>query len=228
MSDFRERIKEAADSIGGLNKLAEMIGIPRRTLGDQLAEKTEPKMSLVTGTSEVTGYSIAWLATGSGARRLGETNSHSGITSLGKDASPDYISIPFLNIKAAAGEGLIPVDEHERRSPIIFSREFLRGLGASPEHCEIISASGDSMYPTITHGSPMVIDRSKIEIEDKCVYVFRVGDGIKVKRAFWRVDNGLDLVSDNQAGGYPMESYALDEASNITALARVIFVMHKV
>lgn len=67
MSEFRDRIKEAADRVGGLNKLAELIGMPRRTLGDQLAGKTEPKMSLLVDTARVTGYRIEWLATGNGA-----------------------------------------------------------------------------------------------------------------------------------------------------------------
>lgn len=66
MSDFRDRIKAAADTVGGLNKLAELIGMPRRTLGDQLAGKTEPKMSLLVETARVTGYKIEWLATGNG------------------------------------------------------------------------------------------------------------------------------------------------------------------
>jgi|GEM_PF-4853280 len=66
MSEFRDRIKAAADTVGGLNKLAELIGMPRRTLGDQLAGKTEPRMSLLVDTARVTGYRIEWLATGSG------------------------------------------------------------------------------------------------------------------------------------------------------------------
>jgi hypothetical protein len=68
MTDFRDRMKEAADTIGGLNRLAEIIGIPRRTLGDQLAGKTEPKMSLVVSAAEATGYSITWLASGIGPK----------------------------------------------------------------------------------------------------------------------------------------------------------------
>ncbi|WP_435657913.1 helix-turn-helix domain-containing protein [Brucella pituitosa] len=68
MSEFRDRVKEAADAVGGLNKLAELIGMPRRTLGDQLAGKTEPKMSLLVETARVTGFNIEWLATGNGPK----------------------------------------------------------------------------------------------------------------------------------------------------------------
>lgn len=67
-NSFRERIKIAADSVGGLNKLADLIGIPRRTLGDQIALKTEPKLFLIINIQKITGYSVQWLATGEGKR----------------------------------------------------------------------------------------------------------------------------------------------------------------
>lgn len=74
MSDFRDRVKEAAEEVGGLNRLADLIAVPRRTLGDQIAEKTEPKMHLLVAIARETKYSIGWLATGDGPKREGRKN----------------------------------------------------------------------------------------------------------------------------------------------------------
>ena len=64
MSSVGARIKVAAAKVGGLNKLAALIDIPRRTLGDKLAGRTELEVSLLVRIAEATGASVEWLATG--------------------------------------------------------------------------------------------------------------------------------------------------------------------
>lgn len=72
MDQIGDRIKLASEAVGGLNKLAEAIGLPRRTLGERVSGKAEPKMSEVVDIARATGYTITWLATGDGPRREGE------------------------------------------------------------------------------------------------------------------------------------------------------------
>lgn len=66
MKDIVQRIKEASGRVGGLNQLAELTGIPRRTLGDYIASKSEPKISTVLEIARVTNINISWLMTGEG------------------------------------------------------------------------------------------------------------------------------------------------------------------
>ena len=137
----------------------------------------------------------------------------------------DFVAVPLYNVQAAAGNGIVPVDEQEPREEIILTRSFLRRLGAQAESCHIIFAKGESMQPTIPDGSLLLIDLSKSQIVDNGVFVFRVGEDIKVKRARWRIDHRLDLVSDNQLAGYPPETYTLDEAATIQPIGRVMCIM---
>lgn len=60
--------------------------------------------------------------------------------------------LPLLDFHASAGLGL-PVPEEVRLGAIAFDRQFLREKRASPAHCNIIRARGDSMSPTIPDGS---------------------------------------------------------------------------
>lgn len=69
MSDLGQRIKEAAESVGGLNQLAELSSVPRRTLGDFVAGKTEPKASVLGQIANITGVELKWLLLGHGQKK---------------------------------------------------------------------------------------------------------------------------------------------------------------
>lgn len=66
METIGDRVKEAAKVVGGLNSLAKTIGIPRRTLGDQISGKFKVKLPLVMDVAAATGFSANWLMTGEG------------------------------------------------------------------------------------------------------------------------------------------------------------------
>lgn len=167
-------------------------------------------MSLLHWLSERHGISAEWIITGSTAPRSTVEN---------------MVRIKHYNVSASAGTGLVPVDEHEEQDDIILARSFLRRLGATPDQSQVIFARGESMLPTIPDGSLLLIDRSKTHLVEGGVFVFRVGEGIKVKRARWRADQRIDLLSDNQLAGYPPETYTRDEIASIVPLGRVMCVM---
>ncbi|MBA5776134.1 helix-turn-helix transcriptional regulator [Stappia sp. F7233] len=66
MKTVGERVKEAAKAVGGLNALAKIVGMPRRTLGDQISGKFEVKLSFIVDVARATGVTVNWLATGEG------------------------------------------------------------------------------------------------------------------------------------------------------------------
>lgn len=68
MTTLGNRIKEAAEHVGGLNKLAVELSVPRRTLGDWIAERSEPKVSAVASISVLTGVNLRWLILGLGPK----------------------------------------------------------------------------------------------------------------------------------------------------------------
>lgn len=65
MDTLGERIKIAADEVGGLNRLANAIGVPRRTLGNWLSG-TNPKPDALRKIAEATDTSLDWLVSGYG------------------------------------------------------------------------------------------------------------------------------------------------------------------
>jgi transcriptional regulator with XRE-family HTH domain len=66
MSEIGERIREAASRCDTVEKMAELAGIPRRTLYNYLKGPREPKAAQLAAISRVTGVTLEWLITGEG------------------------------------------------------------------------------------------------------------------------------------------------------------------
>ncbi len=138
----------------------------------------------------------------------------------------DMVEIPLYDVQAAAGSGLIPKDDGLHKT-VAFSRAFLQSIGAKPDTCIMLQAKGESMLPTIPDGAFMIVDQSKTRIVDDEVFVFRVGPGIKVKRANWRMDRTLELRSDNEENGYPTEVISENTADELSVIGQVLSLLRR-
>lgn len=76
MDTVGDRLRQAADRIGGLDALAEAAGIKRTTLYNYASGQTEMRVSTLVDVARATGVSVTWLATGAS-----ETNSKPEVTS---------------------------------------------------------------------------------------------------------------------------------------------------
>ena len=79
------------------------------------------------------------------------------------------------------------------------------------------------MEPTIPDGSILVVDHSQSTVEHGCIYVFNVSDRLLVKRARWRMDGKLDLVSDNTNEVHPTETFAPDTVEQLRVVGRLVY-----
>jgi phage repressor protein C with HTH and peptisase S24 domain len=134
----------------------------------------------------------------------------------------DFINLPLYDVRASAGPGLVNVEEVQT-GMMSFEYRWLRDLGVNPDSAVIISAEGDSMDPTIPDGAAMVVDRSKRDIKNGCIYVFNVDGDLIVKRVERLIDRTINLISDNIAK-YPVRSIASDDAINLNVVGRVFYV----
>ncbi len=111
------------------------------------------------------------------------------------DPPSTYRDIPVLEIAAAAGGGATVLDETPV-GRISFQQDWLSRNNINALQSVIIKVQGESMEPTLPAGCSVLVDRSRRERQDGCVYVLRTEDGLVVKRlsqqgGHWR------LLSDN-------------------------------
>ena len=67
-----------------------------------------------------------------------------------------------------------------------FSRSRLEDVGIDPTHASVFRVRGESMTPTLANGSLILVDYLRDVPRQNCLYVFRSGDALLVKRAQWR------------------------------------------
>lgn len=213
------RLRELRRKLGDPERdvFAAQLGVSKTTLGNYEKGDSEPTASVLDSYRHNFGANVLWILTGEG---------HMFSESATVTEGVDMVEIPLYDVQAAAGSGLIPKDDGLHNS-VAFSRAFLQSIGAKPESCIMLEAKGESMLPTIPDGAFMIVDQSKTDIADDQVFVFRVGPGIKVKRANWRMDGSLELRSDNEHNGYPKEVIDEDVADDLSVIGQVLSLLRR-
>jgi phage repressor protein C with HTH and peptisase S24 domain len=199
------------------NVFAAQLGVSKTTLGNYEKGESEPTASVLDSYRRNFGANVLWLVAGEG-----EVFSKSAVV----NEEVDMIQIPLHDVQSVAGFGLAPKKD-DLQYIAAFNRAFLRGIGATPGNCIMLEAKGENMWPTIPDGAFMIVDQSKTDIIDEKVFVFRVGPGIKVKRANWLMDGSLELRSDNEQNGYPMEIIAKEAAADLVVVGQVLSLIRK-
>ncbi|TWD54449.1 phage repressor protein C with HTH and peptisase S24 domain [Agrobacterium vitis] len=201
-------------------EFAESIGVNDGTLGNYERGDRSPDWAFLATLQREKNINLNWLFTGQGDMTLDNSANQ-----LSATESRDFVLMPQYDVRASAGNGLIAVNQMPT-SETAFERKFLRDLGGSPDKCFLMWSTGDSMLPSIPDNSLMIVDASQTTVDHGRIYVFSVGNAVLVKRANWRMDGRLDLISDNLAGKYPVETFDANRVEDLVVVGRVIFVGH--
>lgn len=197
MSDIGQRIKEAADKVGGLNRLAEITGIARRTLGDYTSGATEPKSTALASIARATDTDLNWLLRDDYPVGLGLSPGSGRFVS-------DQVMLPQYDVQASAGSGALVVSP-DVSEYFAVGRDWLRrnlpGWAPSNAVVGVLEGSGDSMEPTIRDGDLIMVvqDVDWRIVERGGVFVFSLDhDRLLLKRLEVMINGDLSIISDNK------------------------------
>lgn len=236
---LRARVASAISAGGGVKEMIEKTGIPRGTLEKYAAQTSTASFVNAAKIAVAAGVTLDWIAfsddeiskNGAAGRlrdvlvSISERSRRYELPSapIMDFNQPDFVRLPLYNdVHASAGPGMVPASE-QADGVVAFTRRFLANQGARPDHCSVIWARGTSMKPTIPDGALLVVDHSQREVEHGCIYVFNVSDRLLVKRARWRLDGRLELVSDNSDENYPVETFGADSVDQLRVIGRVVY-----
>lgn len=254
MSDLADRIRKAADEIGGLNQLAKLTGTPRRTLGYWLEGK-QPKPQAIEAIAKATNVDLQWLLTGAGDMRpsafsvamqrlLAETavkdvdadkaaeafSQAMRLIDGGAPRGPDlhkHSTIKFFPQAASAGWGRAVLDD-EGLEELDMEAFASRLLGIDVNHITLVPVRGYSMDPTLQGGDYAVVDRRKRKIVDDAIFVVSIDNDLYIKRAKRGEDGACCWLSDNvDQDKYPPICLKGDEISRIKVVGRVTNVLRR-
>lgn len=207
--------------------MASIVDDPRRTLMRLSAARGESLAELSRMLRRNDAYLQQFVHRGT-PRRLAEYDRrllarHFGVdeTELGgpPTAAAVLIAVPYLAVRAAAGQGIAPDDSLIRTEP--FAPSLLRELGVAPMNASLVTADGESMTPTILNGDRLLVDRGDGRVAAAGVFVFRRDDLLAVKRVS-RAEGGLLLASDNPA--YPS---VVTPRAEVTIVGRVKLLLRR-
>lgn len=197
-SELSERFRERFFSVvrkGNQARIAGLAGLDPATISRWRsgAEPLNLRFNTVERLAQALGVQAGWL--------LGAEESSAPI-----DES-SFLAVPLLRDTVAAGNPRIVSSDVITELP--FTRYWIRKrIGAVPGRGRLVLVRvergwlGESMLPTITPGSMLLVDRGPggeglHQVEDGGIYLLLAEDGLTVKRV-WKADGGLLCCPDNR------------------------------
>lgn len=208
------RLDHAIAQAGGPSAVARRAEMYLGTLNRYRAGREMPSSALVS-LARSTGVRLEWLATGEGPMLADQP------VVAAPAAPPGYVLLPLVEARAAAGNhGGLSSDQFV--DFIAFSEVYLRRtLNRNPQNLALLTASGDSMDPTIRDGDLLLVDTSARRIETSRIYVLAINGGLLVKRIDLRRDGSVVIKSDNPV--YDAEIVPAGETGTLAVLGQVIW-----
>lgn len=138
----------------------------------------------------------------------------------------EFALLPRYSVHVSAGTGLVTQEEVEVER-IAFRLDWLHEIGLAPNDAGLLTAAGDSMFPTIPDGALMLVDRRKDQpIRSGYIYVIVLAGEVLVKRVSRNVDQTIDLISDNPL--YPVKNIPQSAFDDLFIAGRVFWIGRKI
>ena len=238
-----ERLKTVR---GGMQReeLAGLLGIHKNTLASYELDKSDPGADVLNKLLELRpNINPTWLLVGIGNQTNNEFNEKIKMVTADlrqkflheapiKDNSvryasesemdKEYVLVPRYDVRASAGGGAL-IESEQIVDYLAFKSEWVRNaMHMNPADLVLISATGDSMYPTIRERDLLLVDKSQFEVKDDAIYILRFDGALLAKRLQKLFDGSIQIKSDNNV--YDSQLVPSDKVDSLKVLGRVVWV----
>ena len=205
--DFFRRAAQAAE-LDTQQDLASLLGVNRSAVTQAKKRNAVPE-SWIMKLSRDLGLNPAWLESGMGTIRLGESSG---------PVEEEFAGVPKVRARLCAGGGSFEVNDGIE-GYYAFRRPWLLRKG-SESAMVLMDVTGTSMEPEIRDGDTLLIDQSQTGILAGSIYAVGVEDTVMVKRMEKR-PGALVLHSDNPE--YAPVVLRGDEIEGVRVIGRVVW-----
>ena len=185
---FREKMAGSGASLHGTEV---KNGLPRGSIRNVL-DGHEPKVSRAAEICRALGLEF-YIGP---PRNVAEFPKPRGYDPAIDDA--DYVMVPRLPVKQAAGHGTMAPDGEKPVELLAFRREWMERNCLRPGEVSAVVVTGDSMTPTLAHGDTVLVDHQRNEARQGRIFAIRRGQDLLVKRMQNEPESGWMLTSDNE------------------------------
>ena len=213
-TELGRRLRELRGS-ADRDEWAQRLGVSKTTIANYERGDRMPEGEFLEILAKEVGADLNWLF----GRSSAVGDGHAGIPA---SVAAEFAFLPRYSVSASAGGGLVALDEQEIER-IAFRQDWLHELGIDARQAGLLTATGDSMDPTIPDGALMLIDRRQGEpVRSGYIYVLVLDGELLVKRLMRNIDGTIDLISDNAL--YPVQRVHQGEFDGLRVAGRVFWV----
>lgn len=223
MNSFKDRLIFLWQDNAKQAKIASDIGMTIAGFSRIWNDNGLPKAETLKKIKELKGCSLDWLLTGEGEpfpQKTGPSDSSIAYNARGDKVDTDeFVFIPYYNVQAAAGHGLVPENEAPLYN-LAFRLDWLQGhVTSNFEKLSAISVKGDSMEGVLNDGDTILINHTHTTPRDG-LYVLRINDNLLVKRLQSMPGGIINVISANEA--YPAFEINLNNMTDdVSIIGRV-------
>lgn len=227
MGHLSSRLREERERLGmNQEQFAEIGGAARKSQMRYESGERSPDAEYLVALAR-SGVDVHYIITG-------KRDPNALLTDFGRKSAKrleeiygaDFEPVARYDVFVSAGNGAIsPAGEPVEH--LAFSKPWLRRMGVAEDMGAILTVTGDSMAPTLSHGDIVLVDRNRFEIVNGRVYAFIDRDhGARVKRL--RVFAGSALVIQSDNSEYPDEELVGDAMNEVSEniIGEVIWSAH--
>lgn len=218
MNNIREALKAKGMT---QEQVAKHLGVSRQAVQRWCAGHP-PTVENLGQLATVLGVTVGYLSGAESARDVRP------VQDMSEPAGEEFVRIPVLDVSAAcAGDVVRQHDGHAKIvSAVDFYRPFLRQQNGvtSLSHMEIINTVGDSMEPTISRNSFVLVDKNQSRLFSDGIYCLNIDGSIYVKRVQRRPDGSIKVISDNAR--YESFNVEPQDFERTVVIGRVVYVFN--
>ena len=248
---LRDRL---AELIGGKDPYpwAESLGIGKSTFAGLWNQGAMPQTKTLLKIAQNTDFSLNWLLTGRGAKRIrgwvsvgseqnytlsregdsgvieeDERSMGSPVEDMGERyqiPKEEYVLVPRFGLQVGDGQLL-------QSNQVVDYLSFKVGwveqtMGLDPRQLALVYVRGDSMEPTLKEGDLLLLDRRGFSVPNRvrsdAIYVLLRGEELVAKRLQCGFDGSVTIQSDNPA--YATQVLSAEKSACVQVVGRVVWV----
>ncbi|MFC2277733.1 MAG: XRE family transcriptional regulator [Cardiobacterium hominis] len=204
MSEVNERIEEIIEGFsGGKTEFARATGIDFKTQRNYVNGRNKPSFDFLVNLHAL-GEDVLYVLTG--VRSVPE----------------GFVRIPKMSAIGSMGSGIDGSLAHDNvLEYITVSKDWIvRTMGpySKADNLRIIHGRGDSMAPTFSDNTPLLVDIGVTDFQQDAIYLFQLFGEVYIKRLQRKPRGGYKAISDNKY----YESFEILEPDDFRVIALVV------
>lgn len=134
----------------------------------------------------------------------------------------EYCLIPKFSVSGSCGSGSI-IDNVDIKGGLVFSQRWIAAQGLNEESLVVISAVGDSMYPTIENDQVLLVDTNDKVIRSSKIYFLCIDGEHYIKRLINMITHWVVRSDNPDKQQYPDIEISSENMNLIQVEGRVVW-----